>query len=200
MKQAQDLYGAGAQGVDFSNPAAAAGIINAWVSEQTHGKITNLIPASAMTPFTALILTNAIYFKGDWASAFNADFTESTAFKNSPTQTSTVQMMYQEGYFGYYEQTGPNGFQALDLPYQGNNVDMIVILPTNSTLDNVESTFTPDLFTQITSSLYHPDVHVLFPKFKLEEAYDLGKPLSNLSMQESFGTTPVTNNFTFAIH
>ncbi len=176
LSSTQNVMGAGPQSIDFSDPSQAAATINAWVSDQTHGKIPSLISPDMITPFTRLILTNAIYFKGNWASAFDPALTiPAAAFQVSPTQTVPVQMMQQEAHFNYYAQSGPNGFQALDMPYQGGSLDMLVILPTASTLDGFS--FTPQLYSQITSNLRPADVDVLFPQFKLQESYDLVAPI-----------------------
>jgi serpin B len=186
LTDTQNLFGAGAQPMDFSNPTAAADTINAWVSDQTHGKIKDLISKDAINQYTRLILTNAIYFKGDWATAFNADATRTIPFHSTDSESAPSQMMHQTADFRYYSQTGPNGFQALDLPYQGDNVDMLIILPTASTLDGFQALFTKDLYYQITSNLSTADVNVYLPKFKLEESYDLGKPLYDLGINTAF--------------
>jgi serine protease inhibitor len=58
------FYNSDAQGLDFSNPAASAKVINDWVATQTNNKIQNLVPETVITDLTKLILVNAIYFKG----------------------------------------------------------------------------------------------------------------------------------------
>ena len=95
----------------------------------------------------------------------------------------------EEDRFGYYEQDGPNGFQVLDLPYQGNDLDMLVILPTGGTVDDVEAGLNADLFSQITAGLHGAEVNVFLPKFQLNETYDLVDPLKALGMTTAFGST-----------
>jgi serpin B len=197
----QNTFGAGPQSVDFSNPDAAAKTIDDWVSAQTNGKIPDLIKSSQLNDLTRLVLTNAIYFKGSWASPFNADLTHAASFQIDSTDASTVQMMEQTSPFGYYAQSGPNGFQALDLPYSAaatpsgvfstvpapsSDLDMVVILPTASNLANFQSTLTPDVFNQITSNLSTTKVNVDLPKFKLNETYDLVDPLKALGIHTAF--------------
>jgi serpin B len=58
------FYKSDAQGLDFSNSAASAKVINDWVATQTNNKIQNLVPETVITDLTKLILVNAIYFKG----------------------------------------------------------------------------------------------------------------------------------------
>jgi hypothetical protein len=157
------------------------------VADQTDGKITNLIPPSDLNAFTGLVLTNAIYFQGDWADAFDPAMTNAKPFQMSPTEAATVSLMQQTGYFGYYAQSGADGFQALQLPYAGNNLDMLVILPTTYDLGSFESSLTPALFSTITSNLASTDVDVQLPKFQLDETYDLVQPLEDLGIKTAFG-------------
>ena len=165
---------------------AAAATINAWVSDQTHGKIQNLISAAAITTYTRLILTNAIYFQGNWATAFKASLTQDASFETSPGESSSVQMMQQVNELGYYQQLGADGFQAVDLPYSGNNLDMMVILPTSSDLASFQSGMNADLFSTISSNLATSDVDVQLPKFQINETYDLVPSLQDLGIHEAF--------------
>jgi serpin B len=182
----QNVFGAGPQTVDFTDPQAAAQTIDTWVSNQTNGKIPDLITPDMIKPLTVLVLTNAIYFQGNWASAFNVNGTQATQFQESATESTTVQMMNQAGGFGYYAQSGANGFQAVDLPYQGNNLDMVVILPTDPNLADFQSTLTPALFSQITSNLAMSYISVALPRFQLNETYNLIPALENLGIQSAF--------------
>ncbi|HTW95282.1 MAG TPA: serpin family protein [Tepidisphaeraceae bacterium] len=187
IASSQNIFGAGPNTVDFSNPTAAAATINAWVSTQTHGKITNLISPAMLNSYTSLVLTNAIYFSAKWASPFNAGPTQQMPFQISSTEAADASMMYQSSDLEYYQQTGSDGFQALDLPYAGGNLDMLVILPTNTyNLTQFASTLTSQMFAQITSNLTTADVDVLLPKFQINESYDLSLPLQNLGIQAAF--------------
>jgi len=186
LSSSKAVFGAGPEPVDFSNPTAAANTINTWVADQTDGKITNLIPASDLSQFTELVLTNAIYFQGDWADAFDPGITDTKPFQISPTEAATVSLMQQTSDFGYYAQSGANGFQALQLPYVGNELDMLVVLPTTYDLASFESSLTPSLFSTITSNLATADVDVQLPKFQLNETYDLVKPLEALGIETAF--------------
>lgn len=186
IRKAHELVGADPERVDFGMPEQAAGLINHWVSEQTHGKIPTIITPAMITPLTRLILTNAIYFKGDWASAFTAASTREAAFQDSAEHISSVQMMYQRNYFGYYEQQGPDGYQALSLPYKGGELDMLLILPTAPTLENFLPKFKSELYDQMTSHLANLDVQLYLPRFKLEESYDLIPVLQDLGIKDAF--------------
>ena len=186
VTSSQNLFGASPQSVDFSNPSAAADNINAWVAGQTHGKIKDLISPDAINHLTRLVLTNAIYFKGNWTSAFDSTSTHDAPFALSSSHSESVRMMQQTSDLGYYEQSGPDGFQAVDLPFQGNHLDMIVILPASGAVDHFESSLTPELFSQITSHLSTSYVNIDLPSFKLNESFDLAAPLQALGIHTAF--------------
>ncbi len=123
----RDQYEAKLDTVDFARHAEPSrALINAWVEEKTRQKIKGLLPPGSLDPNTALVLTNAIYFKGEWLTRFDAGQTRPGAFHVSPTQTVTVPMMRQTAKvaMGYAA-----GARALELPYAGRNLSMIILLP-----------------------------------------------------------------------
>src|SRR5512135_2412518 len=105
-----DRYGAGLRQVDFRSTEQARRTINAWVEEQTGGKIKDLLKPPLPTPDTSLVLTNAIYFKGDWASPFPKGATQDETFTVPEDQRVPVPMMHRTGDFNYLD---GGGFQAL---------------------------------------------------------------------------------------
>src|SRR5262245_40749136 len=120
-------YGAGLNEVDFQTAAEEARqTINTWVEQQTEDKIRDLILPGSLDAFTRLVLTNAIYFKSDWLFSFRKSLTKDQGFRTSAGQQLTVPLMQQTGFFNYCE--GKN-FQALELPYAGGKLSMVVFLP-----------------------------------------------------------------------
>src|SRR5271169_3568403 len=120
-------YGAGLNQVDFKGSTEAARLtINQWVEQKTANKIKDLLPAGALKPSTRLVLTNAIYFKGDWQTQFDKAQTKDEDFHLSPAQTKKVPLMHREGGFNYF-----NGgtFQVLEIPYKSNELSMVIFLP-----------------------------------------------------------------------
>src|SRR5204863_713861 len=59
------------QRLTFAKNVEAATTINAWISQQTHGRIPQLIDAKLLSKETSFVLTNAIYFKGRWENGFD---------------------------------------------------------------------------------------------------------------------------------
>src|ERR1700733_9805950 len=120
-------YGACFNQVDFKGATEAARLsINQWVEQKTANKITDLLQPGSIRPTTRLVLTNAIYFKGDWQSQFDKAQTKDEDFHVSPAQTKKAPLMHREAAFNYF-----NGgtFQALEIPYKSNELSMIVLLP-----------------------------------------------------------------------
>ena len=113
--------------VDFSQPAAAAKLINTWVEDHTNDKIHDLIPPGAIRPgLTELILTNAVWFKADWQSPFKAEATQDGTFY-APSGEITAKLMSQTLKKARY--LSRDGYAALDLDYAGDDYALTVILP-----------------------------------------------------------------------
>ena len=131
---------------------------------------------------TRLILTNAIYFKGQWDEPFEVADTREEDW-HGPSGTSKVPMMHQEGSYLYYES---DGFQALDLPYLGEQLSMLVVLPTmKGGLAALESKWVADgTYQQVTTGLQLEEtVTVSLPRFKMETAFKLKPVLCDLGAE-----------------
>ncbi|KAM9307943.1 leukocyte elastase inhibitor-like [Gastrophryne carolinensis] len=187
----QSLYQAKVGTVDFITAyEAARKEINAWVAEQTNGKIPEVLPEGSLDTNTRLVLVNAIYFKGDWAEKFNAAETVDAPFRLSKNEQKMVKMMYQKKKlpFGFVQDIG---LRLLELPYVDHALSMIILLPDNiddntTGLQKLEKELTREKLQEWTQNMYPIDVHVHIPKFKLEENYKLKSTLSTLGMPDIF--------------
>jgi len=122
--------------LDFINdPEPSRIIINNWVENKTNDKIKDLIPKGVIDPSTRLVLTNAIYFKADWVSPFENESTRDQEFTLSNNSKIKVKMMNQGSYFNYAEN---NKVQILEMPYKGNDLSMLVILPKSNNIKDAE--------------------------------------------------------------
>lgn len=127
VQTAERDYGAQARTVDFQrSPQQAADEINAWVSGETRARIPELITASSINDATRLIVTNAVYFLGDWLHPFNASSTSEETFRLVDGSTTPIPLMFQRGSFRLLE---TDQFQAIDLPYDNARLSMTVLLP-----------------------------------------------------------------------
>ena len=130
-------YDSGLTELDFAQSEEARKTINTWIEEKTNEKIKNLIPAGAIDALTRLVLTNAIYFKGDWAIKFKNENTKPADFNVTKNKKVQAQMMYQKEKFEYAE---IDNMQLLQMPYKGDKLSMLIILPkTISDMDSIES-------------------------------------------------------------
>jgi serpin B len=177
-------YGAGIRLLDFISEAEKARItINDWVSENTEGKIEDLIPQGAINALTRLVLTNAIYFNAAWAFPFDESMTRDSAFYLLDGSTVNVPMMHQTESFGY---AAGDHYQAVELPYDGGELSMVVILPREGHFGEFESQLNSDLVSGILGELELKNVALAMPKFTFDSKLDLKETLADLGMTDAF--------------
>lgn len=177
-------YGAAIFAVNYGHTEAARLRINTWVEEQTQNRIVDLIQEGVLTGNTRLVLVNAIYFKGNWAGQFDKDLTELAPFQSTATRTVQVPMMTQERSFGYTE-TGL--CQILEMPYVGESLSMIVLLPREvGGLAKLEAALTVDNLHGWTQMLRVMEVEVHLPRFKMRSGFELSATLQAMGMADAF--------------
>ena len=186
LKQIEINYGAGLNQVDFKGATEAARLtINQWIDRKTDNKITDLLQPGVLTPQTRLALTNAIYFKGDWQTQFDKAQTKNEDFHSSQAQAIQAPLMHREGSFRYF-----NGgtFQALEIPYKGAELSMIVFLPNEvEGLSVLEASMTASNTQQWLHQLRAvPKVIVTLPKFKMTQQFGLKDTLGAMGMPQAF--------------
>jgi len=192
------FYGAGVIAPkDFrENHEAARREINQWVEEQTEERIADLLGAGALDEFTRLVLVNAIYFKGDWATQFDAENTMEEDFQ-APGAKVSVPMMRKNGMPGtryaafdgegkFFETPAmrgiiaenppfypeADGFQILELPYKGGELSMVIMLPQDAAgLDALERNLTSANLNAWLDKVEQRPVNVQMPKFRMETDY-----------------------------
>jgi serpin B len=180
----QSSYDAGLQTLNFeADPEASRQTINDWVSEATEDRINDLLGPDTITDRTRLVLTNAIYFKAQWASQFEEEATQDGPFTLSDGSDVTVPMMHQTENFGYLQ---GDGFQAVELPYVDNTAAMLVLLPDEGQFDTFEGALTAEQFDSIRGSLEYKQVALQLPRFSYEASFDLVPPLQSLGMTDAF--------------
>ena len=173
--------------VDFVRAAETARkTINAWVEKKTNDKIKNLISEGVLDSMTRLVLTNAIYFKGNWARQFEENRTKDAPFTLADSHKIDVAMMYQKAEFGYME---TDTFQGLELPYVNDELSMVILLPKQfDALNEFEKTLTPDNLTQWLAKIHKREVVVFVPKFKMTSQFSLASVLKSMGMNNAFSS------------
>lgn len=186
LRLTRDHYAAAPRQVDFENaPAAAASAINRWADASTAGRITNVV--SDLPRSTRLILTNAVYFKADWARPFDATRTTRQSFSRS--DGGAVETAFMTGNFAL-KLLDRSGFQAVEIPYRGDELSMMLFLPkAKAGLPELEHKLTGATLGEWIAALRaaHPSsVELTLPKIKLEARYALAEQLKAMGMQRAF--------------
>lgn len=182
------MYHSVSENVDFGNSAKVAKEINDWVSQVTNGKIKDLIQDGILTEMTALVLVNAIYFKGKWDQAFNPQNTRVENFYKSADEKVPVDMMFMKKSLLVKEDVSIGG-KILQLPYIGKQLAMYIILPhkvdgLNDVETKINSKFLESLLRN--DGFRSVEVEVFLPKFKVSCGFELEKVLSSLGMIDLF--------------
>jgi serine protease inhibitor len=187
----QQFFGATVDGLNFQDPHSVD-VINAWANEKTHGKISRIADGMIDPKYTQLFLANAVYFKGKWAEPFDAKDTKDWPFHLRGGSQKSVPMMTQTKTFTYRRGAG---YQAVRLPYQGENLAMYVFLPdANSSPEKLLDIMNGDTWQRVTKPGFsEKEGTLVLPKFKLEYSVELKQPLQALGMKTAFD--PLGANF-----
>lgn len=177
--------------LDFVAAESARKTINAWVEKKTKNKIKELIKPGMLNSMTRLVLTNAIYFKGAWAEQFEEAMTQPGTFNLADGKKIEVPMMNQTDKFKYAED---DTLQLLDLPYAGDDLSMIILLPKKEfPLSDIEKTLTAKSLLPLLTKLYERKVIVSIPKFKITSEFSMASVLKSMGMTDAF--TPGAADF-----
>ncbi len=180
LSRVENYYGGKAAELDFEETEKSRQTINTFIEEQTNDKIKNLIPKGSLDRTTRLVLTNAIYFKGTWQYEFEKDKTHEADFYITPDNTVKVDMMHMspDEAFNYADL---EQLQVLELPYKGDSVSMIILLPKENQLVDISKL---DQYKAEMKETKLDDIYL--PKFEVETKYYLKQTLSSLGMPTAF--------------
>lgn len=184
------FYGVEITSVDYRNAEKEArALINTWVENKTNNKIKDLF-SQPLNPLTRLILVNAIYFKGNWASQFDKKYTKDENFyfplNNfiSSKNSKKVPMMNKMGEFKFAE---VDALKILELPYVGEELSMVILLPKNKYgIKGIEEKISVNKLNEWRNSLRTQKVKVSIPKFKMTESFNLNEVLKSMGMVDAF--------------
>lgn len=178
-----DHFGAAPEAVDFAgDPPGATAAINSWTSAHTNGVIPELF--SELPAETRLVLANAVYLKAKWRDAFGT--ARPGTFHRDGKKTK-ARFMAQTDEFDYA--AGP-GYQAVDLPYRGSTLSMLVVLPTEGGgVAGLESRLREEGLAPVVDGLSPRPVRLSMPRFHLRTEAELNRPLKALGMKLPFSET-----------
>jgi len=175
------------------DPEAARVNMNQWVEDNTNGIIKDLVPEGYVDYSTRASLVNAAYFKGQWASQFKASETKFGNFYIKRDEIRMVKFMRQKGSFNYYVSEELQA-HVLELPYEGDHVSMLVILPPwkDDSLQETVRRMTPETMKGVIAEIKTgygkvEKLDVMIPKFSISGSLELLEPLEKLNVSQLFG-------------
>ena len=179
-----EFYGAGVRLTDFAaDPNGAREAINAWVEEATHNRIRELIKPGQITEATLLTLVNAIYFNAPWACPFDEMDTAVEPFNLLDGTRVDVPLMHQTESYGH---AAGDGYLAVELDYNGNDLSMVVILPDEGSFADVEAGLSQGFFDKVVDGLSRERVILTLPRFTFEWGGTLNSSLAGLGITDAF--------------
>ena len=178
-------YGAGVRLADFVADAEAARVaVNGWVGEETSGRIPELLTPGLVNALTRLVLVNAIYLRAPWATPFEPDATRPAPF--TLLDGSTVEVPFMRRGDDAMAYARGDGWQAVELPYAGGELAMLVLLPDEGALVTVERELASGLVDRAASALAPGDVVLSLPKWEVETRVELSRALAALGLITAF--------------
>ena len=153
------------------------------MADKTEERITNLISPDAITPFTQLVLANAVYFKAEWQQPFDERATSRQTFHALARTESEVEMMRQLSNLRY---AAANGYQAVELPYKGGKMAMTILLPDEGKFSEFGESLSGDSVEAFLDGLSDKLVRLTMPKFEMESEFSLTDTLSAMGMPDAF--------------
>nr|AAK61375.1 serine proteinase inhibitor serpin-1 [Rhipicephalus appendiculatus] len=183
----RDSYGATIESVDFKNDYETVRLqANAWVERETESKIRDLLPGGSVDARTTLILINAIYFKGIWASQLDPDATHPSDFHLDSKHKKQVDMMFHKDRYC----TGRSkelGVEALEIPYRGGKTSMVILLPDEvEGLSKLEKRLTTSKLGNLLENLRGFSTWSCTCRFKLEQTINLKEVLKHMGVKDFF--------------
>lgn len=177
-------YGSGLQALDFKkDPESSRQVINEWVEAKTEERIKDLLPEGIITSDTRLVLTNAIYFNAAWKTPFETGNTVDKPFHLLDGSTVSVPMMSgtQEAHY-----VKGSGYEAVELPYDGDELSMVMIVPDAGTWSTFEGTLDHSVFDTVVSQLSPTEIQLGMPKFEMATDMDVKKEFKEMGLIDPF--------------
>jgi len=177
-------YDTGMRELDFAgDPEGCRKAINQWVRKATEGRIDELVAKGDFTDLTALVLTNAVYFRAHWAEEFEKRETRKQPFHRLSGGDVRCEMMHQSTHLASFR---GEAFDAVRLPYFGRRQSMVAVLPDEGAFAAVEAALHAEALSDILEGLQEGSVEVGVPKFRFERGADLAGTLAALGAPDAF--------------
>jgi serpin B len=179
-----ECYDASIDYLDFvGDPEGSRQIINQWVKDNTAGYIDELLPPNCIDDMTYLVLANTVYFMAEWLHQFRPDHTYSTQFTRLDDSQVTIQLMQGEMVMPFYV---GNGFKAMAMPYKGEQVSMVLLLPNEGLYGDFENAFSAAGLDTIVDNLSDTYIRFSIPKFGFYSDFNLNETLQDMGIVDAF--------------
>ena len=177
-------HGAGVELVDFAGaPEPSRLRINEWVANRTAERIPELLSPNILTSSTRMVLVNAVYFNAAWSYPFDTSATTPAPFMKLDGATTDVATMRGEAYRGF---VATDEYEAVSMPYDGNELDMVAIVPRLGAFASFEASLTGTKMLGILDGLSPSMVDLSYPKLAIEAKLGLAPALRALGMEAAF--------------
>jgi serpin B len=182
-------------GAKVGDLSGAPDNVNAWVASETKGLITQILPAEPpgyyQSQDVTAVIANAVYFKGQWTTAFDAGQTASAPFTLRDGTSVPAKMMHQTGHYGYLKGVD---FQAVRLAYGQGRLSMLLILPdSGSSLDGFATGITPQVLNGWIAQFQTLFGSIALPRFTTRFGVSLPSALTSLGMGIAFCPNPAAD-------
>lgn len=184
---AEKAMNAGVRAVDFRRPDEASAAINEWISTRTNGKLKNVVSAADIHPDLIATIVNATYFKGIWETPFEVSRTEPEKFTLDSGEAAQVPMMHGK-VFARAATISDSGIQVAELPYRGERMSAVILLPTlqKGGLAELQKSLTAESLASWMDALDRVELQVTMPRFKIRSNHELRPALEAMGLSSLF--------------
>nr|QWX94540.1 serpin family B-like protein [Platynereis dumerilii] len=181
-------YAAEAQVLDFAADSEnSRTTINKWVEDQTNQKIQDLLQPGTINSMTAMVLVNAIYFKGSWLEQFDAKHTRKDNWTLPSKETTKADIMFKDDKFKLSMSNELQGAMYAEVPYKGKELSMGIVLPKKTEdLAAVQDNINVAAYEKMVSETNSMKMMLFMPKFKIETSASLKEMLQSLGISSAF--------------
>jgi serpin B len=177
-------YDAEMDTLDFAMDAEGSrDIINDWIYEETDHAIPDAFPPGSVNSATVMVLANTFCFRARWLKCFDQAYTQDGQFRLLDGSTVTVPFMNGEDYFESYD---GDGYGAIRLPYEGELVSMMILLPDEGNFEAFEAGLEGSFIISLYDSLETGFTHLRLPRWTIDTDLDLGGILGEMGMSSAF--------------
>ncbi len=170
-----------AEGDFAADPDVQRSAINRWVAAATSDHIPELFPQGAIRSDTRMVLVNAVALDAPWEFPFDPAGTMRGPFTLSDGSFVGVEMMH---YDEFLPTAATENYQAVELPYGGGALSMVIIVPTD--LEAFEADLSVDALDAVLGSITDGGVHLTMPRWSTRTELTLNDTLADLGMPTAF--------------